>query len=611
MDHKIIVNSKSKTIDYSVENGTNLLQFLLENNYEMYTPCNGQGICGKCYVKLAGANIAEPSSKELKILGSSATSEGYRLSCNVAVNSDLEVFLDKSGFEAKVMTEGKQAELQLSPSITKKFVQLSRPSLEDQRTDSERIKEFSSGFEINSLDMLKYLPQTLREKDYNVTLVYNDDKLIGVEAGDTTSALYGVGVDIGTTTIAAYLLDLNTGARLATYSCLNPQKKFGADVISRIKHTMETENGSSEMHRTIIDGLNTAICTLAKKAEINSKDIYEITLVGNTTMMHFLLDLSARGIAAAPFISVTTQKFVLKASELGINMNPYALAAVVPSVAAYIGADTVSAVLASRMYEDNKMSLLVDFGTNGEIVLGNKDRLLSCSAAAGPAFEGANIRNGVGGINGAIDKFKVEKTISYTTIGREKPVGICGTGLVDIVSELYRSGIVDETGRLETDISDRSDFDPDMQDRIVNIDGMNAFLIADQKTTGNQKEIAITQKDIRELQNAKAAIAAGIKVLAKRAGISLNDIEKVYLAGGFGSYISIESALNIGLIPLELTGRVETIGNAAGIGAIEVLLSKESLETTEVIKKKIEYIELSACKEFNDFFIDSMMFSEE
>ncbi len=611
MNYKIRISNNSQTFEYSAAEGTNLLQFLLENNFEMYTPCNGQGKCGKCYIKIAEGNISEPSSTELKLLGNKALSEGYRLACNITVRSDLELHLGNSGFEAKVVTEGKQGHIELSSSITKKFVELSPPSLEDQRTDAERLAEFTSGGEIASLDIIRYLPDVLRQDNYKITLVYHDNILIGVEPQDTTSKIYGVAVDIGTTTIAAYLMDLRTGVRLATYSCLNPQKIFGADVISRIKHTFESKAGQDEMHRTITGGINKAISSLAEKAGILSTDIYEITFVGNTTMVHFLLNLSARNIAASPFIPVSTQKFSINAFNLGIRVNPGAIATVIPCVAAYIGADTVAAVLASRMYEDEKISLLIDFGTNGEIVLGNGKWLHSCSAAAGPAFEGANIRNGIGGINGAIDRFKVERSISYTTIGREKPIGICGTGLVDIVSELFRAGIIDETGRLESDLDDRPEFDPDMGSRIMKTDGINSFLIASSDSTGNQKDIAITQKDIRELQNAKAAIAAGIKVLAKRADISLNDIEKVYLAGGFGTYINVDSALNIGLIPSELAGRVETIGNAAGTGAIEVLLSKESLRKAEEIKKRIKYVELSACKEFNDYFIDSMMFSEE
>lgn len=611
MDYKIKIHSNSETYEHIAAEGTNLLKLLRQNNYEMYTPCNGQGTCGKCSVKLDNCTIPAPSLKEQKLLGDKAISEGSRLACRTVIQSDMDVYLDNTSFKAKVLTEGKQNNVMISPVVTKKFAALSPASLQDQRSDSKRLSDFLSlEKEPVSLDLIRQLPEVLRKENYNITFVFNNEQLIGLESGDTTSKLFGVAVDIGTTTMAAYLLNMVTGERLATYSCLNPQKKFGADVIARIKHSIEAHDGLDEMHSTIIDGINLAVKNLAETAGIEISDIYEITLVGNTTMMHFLLKLPAKNIASSPFIPAATQTFSVRASELGIQLNKNAVAIAVPSVAAYIGADTVSAVLASGMNKNKSISLLVDFGTNGEIVLGNSERLLSCSAAAGPAFEGANIKHGVGGIRGAIDSFKIDGVSKYSTIEDEKPVGICGTGLVDIVSELYKANILDETGRMETDPDELGDLDERLKSKVARIDGMASFIVADEKETENRQQIIVTQKDVRELQNAKAAIAAGIRVLAKRADIRLEDIEAVYLAGGFGSYINQESATNIGLIPQELRGRIESIGNAAGVGAIEVLLSKNSLLESEEIKNKIEYIELSASKDFNDYFIDSMIFSE-
>ena len=490
MNYMIKVHIKSETYDHQAEGGTNLLKFLRLNNYEMYTPCNGQGTCGKCVVKISNCTIPEPSQKDRKILGDKAIIEGFRLACQTAINFDMDVHMDNTSFKAKVLTEGKQNKVILSPTISKKFAILSPASLEDQRSDSERLTDFLSlEKEPVSLDLMRQLPETLRKENFNITLIFNHEELIGLESGDTTSTLYGVAVDIGTTTIAAYLLNLNTGERLATYSCLNPQKKFGADVISRIKHTMDVSNGLDEMHNTIIEGINQAVNNLTQSAGLNSSDIYEITFVGNTTMMHFLLKLPAKSIAASPFIPTATQTFTVKASELGIHLNRNAIALAVPSVAAYIGADTVSAVLASGMNKNKEVSLLVDFGTNGEIVLGNNEWLLSCSAAAGPAFEGANIRHGVGGIRGAIDSFRIDGISKYTTIGEEKPVGICGTGLVDIVSELYKVKILDETGRLETDPNELSSLDEKLISKIIRIDGMASFIVTDGNETANQLEI--------------------------------------------------------------------------------------------------------------------------
>jgi uncharacterized 2Fe-2S/4Fe-4S cluster protein (DUF4445 family) len=612
MDYKIKIHCQAQTHEYLATKGFNLLQFLKQKNYEMHTPCNGLGICGKCRVKLSNCIIPEPSLEARKILGDPAIAEGYRLACQTAISTDMEVHLDNCDFQAKILTEGKQKNFRLALAVVKKLATIPAPSLDDQCSDSERLADFLSlKKESDSLNLIRQMPKTLRQNNFQVTLIFNNNKLIGLEAGDTTAKLYGIAVDIGTTTIAAYLLDLLTGEKIATYSCLNPQRKFGADVISRIKQTMETPNGLEEMHGTIIDGLNQAARYLTQSAGLKSSDVYEMVCVGNTTMMHFLLKIPAENIAVSPFIPAATHTLTINAADIGLQINKNAILTAVPSVAAYIGADTVAAVSVSAMNRKKNISLLIDLGTNGEIVLGNNKWLLACSAAAGPAFEGANIRYGVGGVKGAIDSFNIGKNPMYTTIGEAQPVGICGSGLIDIISELYKAGIINGTGRLQTDPAEVSGPFSDLLKRITEIDGMASFIVADGNVAAGRQDILITQKDIRELQSAKSAIAAGIKVLVKRAGIGLGDIEKVYLAGGFGAYINIESALNIGLIPSELQGRIESLGNAAGTGAIAMLCSRHVLKKAEQIKKEIQYVELSACKEFNDFFIDSMIFGED
>jgi len=444
------------------------------------------------------------------------------------------------------------------------------------------------------------IPEIIRQNDYNVSLIKMGNQLLGVEVGDTSETLYGVAIDVGTTTIAAYLIDLSNGEKLCVHSSLNPQRKFGADVISRIKFTIDTEAGLVEMNSLIINEINNCIEVMCKESNISRTSIYAITFVGNTTMMHFLLKVSAKNIAAAPFIPAITSMLNANAKELNIDINPFGIACFLPAVSAYIGADTVGAVLSTGMYQQEEISLLIDIGTNGEIVLGNKDNLYACSSAAGPAFEGANIRNGIGSVKGAINSITLQSGINFTTIGTVSPIGICGTGIVDGVAQMLDIGIIDETGRLEEKWEPAVNEQSGIAHNISVIDGIKALIISG--------DIAITQKDIRELQNAKAAIAAGINVLVKQLGIGLEDIKNVYLAGGFGTYININSALKIGLIPSELKGKIQTVGNAAGQGAIEVLLSQDSLAQANFISKKINYIELSASKDFNDFYIDCMMF---
>jgi len=320
------------------------------------------------------------------------------------------------------------------------------------------------------------------------------------------------------------------------------------------------------------------------------------------------MKLPCKTLAVSPFIPVTAEMQHIRASQLGININKQGSAIILPSVSAYVGGDTVAAVLASGMHEDKDISLLIDLGTNGEIVLGCKDWMYSCSTAAGPAFEGANIRNGVAGIQGAIDKVTIDTDIKYTTIGNKKAIGICGSGIVDAVAEMIRTGIIDETGRILDDDELESDSAKQYSERVVTTDGNNSFLIASRTECDCDDDIVITQKDVRELQNAKAAVAAGIRILIKEAGIEIKDIAKVYLAGGFGSYIDTESAAIIGLYPGELKGRIESIGNAAGIGSIQVLLSEKMLANAEKVKNMIKYIELSARPDFMDEYVECMMF---
>jgi uncharacterized 2Fe-2S/4Fe-4S cluster protein (DUF4445 family) len=608
MDYRIKIHYKAQTGEYSAPKGANLLHFLKQKQYPIDTPCNGCGLCGKCRVKFGGSALPEPTPEMEKILGAHAIAEGYRLSCQITIDHDLELYLDDTDFEAKILTNGRQKNFKLAPAVGKKRLILPPPTLDDQRSDGERLADFLPFGEVpDELQLLRKLPEVLRRKaSFEVTAIYNRQRLIGIEAGDTTAKLYGIAVDIGTTTIAAYLLNMLTGEKKATYSCLNPQKTFGADVISRINHTMKEPNGLEQMHGAVINALNLATENLTESAGLKNTDIYQMVCVGNTTMMHFLLKLPAQNIAISPFIPVATQGVTTKASEIGLHLNQNAILTVVPSVAAYIGADTVAAVLASGIVRGKSISLLIDFGTNGEIVLGNNEWMLACSAAAGPAFEGANIRDGVGGIRGAIDSYSIAKKTRFTTIDEAPPIGICGSGLIDIVSELYHAGIISETGRLEPTPTGGQE----LPNQLTCVDGMASFIIAHANETGHGREILITQKDIRELQSAKAAIAAGIYVLVKKAGIRLSEIQKVYLAGGFGAYINIESALNIGLIPSELQGKVETIGNAAGSGAIAVLASRNALKRVNHIKQKIRYIELSSCPEFNNFFIDAMIFGE-
>jgi uncharacterized 2Fe-2S/4Fe-4S cluster protein (DUF4445 family) len=629
MNFQIKIITPDRVVKCSAAAGVKLSRILQRHDFEIDTLCNGHGTCGKCKVRIDCGVLPEATTAERRIFDPAALAAGYRLACQITIDRDLEAFLESTPTSAQIATGIQLREFPLAPGFSKRLLTLTPATLEDQRSDSQRLSAaLALENEIGELDLLRQLPEIFHPNmrasrsapqesknqlstDLTATLFYCRDRIVGVEPGDTTVSLCGMAVDIGTTTIAAYLFSLITGARLATYSCLNPQKKYGADLISRIQHTLENSSGLDELHLALIDGINRAARELAESAGISCSGIHAVTFAGNTTMIHFLLKLPPHNIAVAPFIPVTTQALTINAASLGIRLNRNAVAVIIPSVAAYIGADTVAAVLASGMDAQNEPTLLIDFGTNGEIVLGNRERMLACSAAAGPAFEGAGIRDGIGGIRGAIDGFSLTPEPAYKTIGGAKPIGICGSGLIDILAELKRSGIIDATGRLESDPRVLSSFRPGLTERLIKLDGMAAWIVAYREETASHRDIVITQKDIREFQNAKAAIAAGIKVLARRADLEFQDIKRVYLAGGFGTYIRTENALDLGLIPPELRGRIEPVGNAAGAGAIAVLRSAAALDQAKVVRDRIEYLELSACREFNDFFVDSMFLGEE
>ncbi|MCD6321698.1 MAG: DUF4445 domain-containing protein [Clostridiales bacterium] len=608
MEYIVRLHGTNRTEEKRVQEGTNLLDFLRRNSVEISAPCGGNRTCGKCRIKVEG--VENPvSSGELKLLGDKALSEGYRLACHIDIRNDIDVFPDDTDEKAVIMTERQKKDIILAPIIEKKHIKLSEPGITDQKSDMQRILGHHSGnMHKLGLDAVRKLPDILRQEKFSTTYITTQEVLRGIEAGDTTDVNYGIAIDIGTTTIAAYLIDLANGNEKEVYSCMNPQRNYGADVISRISYTIENENGLEELNEAIVSCLNKSISNLTQQVGIDNEDVYAVVIAGNTTMIHLLLKIPPKNIAAAPFIPVTTDLHILNPGDINLNINSQGITVIMPAVSAYIGSDIVAAVLSSGMHEDEKISLLIDIGTNGEVVLGNKDWMYSCSVAAGPAFEGAQIKNGVGGIAGAIDTMKFSNGIQYTTIDGKEPVGICGSGIVDAIAGMLDTGIIDEMGRMVDNDELTKEMAEIYSSGFEDTPKGRVFRIIDANSTGLDTDIVISQRDVRELQNAKAAVAAGIISIVKKAGIVMSDIENVYLAGGFGSYLDINSTLRIGLIPKELDGKIKTIGNAAGSGAVEVLMNKNNLQKAEAICKNMKYIELSADKGFVDEYIDAMEF---
>ena len=618
MPNKITIVSEGRTHEGDPGGCKNLLEYLItQTPFSLAAPCGSTSRCGKCRVRFA-ENPPAPSPEEEKLLPRGELDRGVRLACvarkpesvsglTVILNEELPVETVKSALLSGFA--GAQ------PAGRKEYIRVPEPRAEKgaQASDEERLAAAASPGETLRipLEVLKALPDALRAEAGEVTLCRFGDTVLSVEAGDTRDRFYGVAVDMGTTTVAAYLMDLRTGENIAAVSALNAQKTFGADCISRIGYTMNSADGLEFLREKIITQINSMTQGAAGKAGIRGEDVYLVSLAGNTTMLHLVLGIPPRNIAAAPFIPVTSGAGVFLARELGLSAAPGGLALILPGISAYVGADITAAILACDMDQDDAVNLLIDIGTNGEIVLGNRVNLSACSTAAGPAFEGAHILCGTGGVPGAIDSVKARDggELIWTTLGEEAPRGICGSGIIDLLAFLLRSGIVDETGRMlgEEEIPPNSPASA-YRGRLIKTGGETSFLLVPEEESGTGSAIVFTGKDVREIQLAKAAIAAGLRTLMSRRGISARDIKRLYLAGGFGSHIHGESAAAIGLFSLELAGKIRVVGNAAGKGAALYLVSGGAASRCQAIHRLAEYVELSSSPEFMDAYVEEMSF---
>lgn len=582
--------------------GSNLLQLLREHGVSPISPCGGGGTCGKCRVRILKGTPDGPDEAERSLLGAHAVAAGYRLACHVRIRGELTVQVDREE-KHQIITSAEIGHLEPDPALRKQFVQVLPPSLKDQRSDLCRLKEALPTLCIgNQVSLLRALPEIFRASGYGVTALIHQDSLIGLEPGDTTQSLYGAAFDLGTTTLAGYLVDLNSGIVLAEASFLNPQRQYGADVISRIGHADSHPQGLYTLGKALEQGIHELSVRLSEMAKIPLHQIVHVVFAGNTTMLHTLIGVSPKQIGAAPFAPPFTERLTLHGADLGLRFNPWAVATLLPGISGYVGADTVAAALAAALDTAKEPTLLVDLGTNGEIAVSGPTGMFACSAAAGPAFEGAGIRCGMGSMPGAIDSFRIDDAPVWTTIENAAPRGICGSGLLDLVAELVRVGVIDETGRL-LDGDELPEVSAHLQSYRKEVEGSPAFVL--------EPGVFITQKDIRQIQSAKGAIAAGISLLLKAAGLEVSDIKSVVLAGGFGSCLDPASACGIGLLPPEWADRTSAIGNGAGAGAIQALLSNNRMERAIAISKNMQYVELSGNPRFNHLFAEAMLFPEK
>ncbi len=564
--------------------------------------CGGRGTCGKCKVQVleGGAEVTTADRKQLRAV---ELEGGWRLSCQAKVYQDTTVTVPELLRVPKAATMGVNRLVLLDPNVRKVFVELSEPSLEDQRSDLERLRDAltAEGFDMKAdLRHLRTLPVVLRDAGFKVTAVLGGDQLIAVEPGDQREASYGVAVDLGTTTVVGTLMNLKTGMAEAVRSTLNGQAPFGADVISRISHGMQGDEAKAELRDTVLRTINTILSELYESASVSRDRVYEMVIVGNATMLHLLLGIDATPISMMPFTPAFADPLYLRALDVGIDIHPGGYVQTLPVIGAYVGADIVAGVMATGLAREDKMRVFVDVGTNGEIVLGSVKRVLCTAAPAGPAFEGSQIRCGMRATEGAIEGVTLSDHVELQVIGGDiVPRGICGSGLVDTVAQLRLAGLLDVGGKMRS----REEVpEHPLSDRLITVDGVRAFLLAE--------NVYLTQRDVRELQFGKGSIATGIKVLMDVMGVSAADLDEVLLGGSFGSYLNPESAKIIGLVPAVDIDRILSVGNTAGEGAKMALLSFRERQVAFELPDKVEYVELSGRSDFNDSFVSVLQFPE-
>lgn len=603
---------QNKEIEVAV--GTNLLEATAEGGIYVEGDCAGKGTCGKCRVKVIRGRQKEATAAEKKHLSEGELEAGWVLACQQAIreNCVIEIPLQKDSHTRKTSLAGGVESLEAEPSIIKKAVKLNRPAVKDQTADLERLLNALENQDLSIKPReLTTLPSLLRKNSYSITATIARDRLISLEPGDTTEQLYGISFDIGTTTIVGSLIDLTNATVTAVSAATNPQNVYGADVISRITHASQNENGLRQLQEKVIEAANQIIKDLLRQTKVARDRVYEIVAVGNTTMSHLFMGIDPKNLAPAPFIPAFSRALVVEAAELGLDINPAGPVTFLPNIAGYVGSDTLGVILATEMDLGKDNCAAIDIGTNGELVLKTEGKLMACSTAAGPAFEGAQIKQGMRAAAGAIEAVSyIDGDLKLEMIDDAPACGICGSGLIDAAAALIDAGLVEPSGRFVNAEENPEKIPAKFKERLRRGEGGYELILVPGSLSEKGEDIVITQGDLRELQLAKAAIYAGLMILLKEAGITVNDLDRLLLAGAFGNYVRKESALTIGLLPKLPPEKIIAIGNAAGDGSRMALAAKSVRERALVLPAEIEHLELSTRPDFQDIFVDALPFGK-
>jgi uncharacterized 2Fe-2S/4Fe-4S cluster protein (DUF4445 family) len=610
------------TSDLSIYN------LLSELSIPIRSICGGMGTCGKCKILIQKGKefFYPPNNLEKKYIDQVELEEGWRLACQSRIDINKAETLEKLNIpqfriflpnelileDFKILTTGINKNVNLNPMVKKYYIEIEKPSLKHPEADFERIvakllsvdKNLRKVNQISiDFDLLDDIPKLLRENDHNITVVlWNNDTILAVEPGNTVDENYGIAFDIGTTTVVGYLINVNNGKIYALDSSLNSQTAYGEDVITRITLIKDAKKNLGVLNSTIINDMNEILSKVCVNANINSSRIYEASIVGNSVMHHIFLGINPINIGLSPFVPVVQRGLNVKAKELKINISRNGNVYTAPIIAGFVGADTIGVILSSKIFEEKDLTLAIDIGTNGEIIIGNRKILAVGSCAAGSALEGAHISNGMRAAAGAIDTIKINPEtleVEYSTINQNKPLGICGSGLVDAVAEMLRSRIITRSGNFNKEFINH--------ERFHKKDDHTEFIIAKKNETSLGKPITITQSDIRQVQMAKSAFYSGMRLILNHIGENL-EIKQVFLAGAFGNYINPGNAKFIGMIPDIPDNNIYQIGNAAGVGAQHCLLNKDLREKAKKLLNEIQYIEIAVKEDFQKEYAEAMYF---
>ncbi len=599
---------------FGFTSGKNLMEIMLDAGLFIDNACGGKGLCGKCRVKITDGNAGEAGETERGILKTEELEQGVRLACLAYPVSDITIELLQKEKKHDVLASGYMPDFEFEPDIKKVPVTIHKPTLADQTPfENQLIEQVGADSLVGhdcatgylGFDYIALREHSMLPGDY--TAVIHNGKVIALEPGDTTDALYGVAIDIGTTTVVCSLVDMRTGEELGHASEINAQKFFGLDVLTRITYEIENpEDGREKLQKAIVGSINKMVKSMCDEHGITQDQIYEVTVGANCTMMHMLMGVDARPIGKAPFAPVFARAKDVKASDIGLKAAPGARLYCLPSVSAYIGADIVAGAYVCDLRHRKGNTMFIDIGTNGEIVLAADGKLMSCSCAAGPALEGMNISSGMRAAEGAIEDIHInEDGIDLKIIGDCEPAGICGSGILTVTKELLRTGIVRKTGAFVK--ADKFDAD-DYRSKYIAVDedGKRSFMMT--KGGDGTEPLYITQGDVRQVQLAKGAILSGFMALMKKAGIGMEDLDRVLIAGQFGAHLPAESITGTGILPFEVEDRIEYVGNTSKTGAYMALMSGKVKRGMEELAHEMDYLELGATDNYERLLSECLIF---